>query len=155
MAVYLDVRNDSIHKRLFQRKTLQALASNLCQDEAMEEDVEISLLLCDDPFIQELNRDYRDKDEPTDVLSFGQEAQTPVMPRVLGDIVVSLETVEKRCGGCRDTMRQELRLLFCHGLLHLLGYVHDSEEGQERMQQKQARYLGVSKEAAWHTAPGK
>ena len=47
--------------------------------------------------------------------------------RILGDIVISLETVERNCNANRSAMRDEIRLLFCHGLLHILGYAHDSE----------------------------
>jgi probable rRNA maturation factor len=94
------------------------------------------------------------------VLSFGYRApdnlpeDVPAPPfNVLGDIVISLETVEKLCEGERGAMRDEIRLLFCHGLLHLLGYVHDTKAQQTEMRSKQALYLGISEGAAWRSKP--
>ena len=72
---------------------------------------------------------------------------------VLGDIVISLETVEARCAGDLPATREEVRLLFCHGLLHLLGFVHDTKSQRARMQAKQAKYLGVAESAAWRSRP--
>jgi rRNA maturation RNase YbeY len=76
-------------------------------------------------------------------------------PQVLGDIIISLETVESNCCGDTDTMREEVRMLVCHGLLHLLGYDHGTEEEKTIMHQKQAEYLGVSEDAAWDFGPKK
>jgi probable rRNA maturation factor len=111
---------------------------------------ELSILFCDDPFITELNRTYRRKNCPTDVLSFAQASQgASVQTRVLGDIVISLETVERQCAGERAAMRAEVKLLFCHGLLHLLGYTHDSAAERRTMIEKQALYLNITPGDAW------
>ena len=151
MKVHLDIRNESTRKHLYRRDALCRLAKRICLAEGVREAVELSVLLCDDPFIAGLNKTYRNKRGPTDVLSFGQEpAGTFHGVRVLGDIVISLETVERHCEGDRAAMRGEVRLLFCHGLLHLLGYTHGSPVGQREMNEKQAQYLGLSTEAAWH-----
>ncbi len=115
------------------------------------------MLCCDDAQIAELNKTYRGKNEPTDVLSFEQpQVDAPAghararHARLLGDIVISLETVERYCKGERHRMRNEIRLLFCHGLLHLLGYEHETVAEQDRMAAKQAEYLGVPVDDAWH-----
>jgi probable rRNA maturation factor len=166
MSVLLLVRNESRHKRLYRTDDLRHLAERICDAERVRGDAELSLLLCDDAFITELNRTYRRKNATTDVLAFGQvpEAERFSMRGVsetwpLGDIVISLETVARRCASGavgvprRKAMRQELRLLFCHGLLHLLGSEHATEEARAEMNAKQARYLGVTEEAAWHSLP--
>jgi probable rRNA maturation factor len=115
--------------------------------------VEISVLLCGDETISELNETYRDTRGPTDVLSFGQTpVELPGAPRLLGDIVISLETVGRACGGEKADMRSELHLLFCHGLLHLLGYDHQTAGDRDRMAAKQAEYLRVPFKNAWHWA---
>jgi probable rRNA maturation factor len=107
------------------------------------------VLFCDDPFIAELNRKYRKKNRPTDVLAFAQ-GPLPVRlyrsatPHVLGDIVISLETVERNCRCDRAAMRDEVRLLFCHGILHLLGYQHGTARDLAAMVVKQNDYLGRS-----------
>jgi probable rRNA maturation factor len=156
MMMRLTVRNDSLRKGLYRTEDLLGLARRVCAGEGFERDAELSLLFCDDPFIMDLNRRYRGVNRPTDVLSFGQEpGRVPVVehPSVLGDIVISLETVEHYCAGARAVMRDEIRLLFCHGLLHLLGLRHDTETGRRRMMAKQAAYLAVNPEAAWRTRP--
>lgn len=150
MVVTLDVRNESTTKRLYRHSTLENLANCICDGEQVEGDVEVSLLFCDDDYMSGLNRDYRGKCGPTDVLSF--EQQGPVIPggRVLGDIVISLETAARNCGNDRTLMRNEIDLLLCHGLLHLLGYDHATKPDREIMTRKQATYLGVPEDTAWN-----
>ena len=153
MPIHLDIRNDSKRKWMYRSDVLLSLAKRFCNEEGLEGDIEISLLFCDDPFIKQLNREYRNKNEPTDVLSFTQDRVGVGTLCILGDIVISLETVESHCSSERSAMRDEVRLLFCHGLLHLVGYVHDSPKQRDLMQEKQSQYLGISKEAAWRTGP--
>ena len=148
--VHLIIQNQSGIKRLYNTTTLRALAETVCRGEGLQSDAEISLLLCDDPFIQTLNHKYRNKNTPTDVLSF-EQGNTPGQegPCILGDIVISLETIQCRCQEQRSAMVEELKLLFCHGLLHLLGHDHATNKTKAQMQQLQARYLGCTSEAAW------
>jgi probable rRNA maturation factor len=93
-----------------------------------------------------LNRRYRNKSGPTDVLSFAQDLANHGHPEVLGDIVISLETVERFCKGDRVAMRAEVRLLFCHGLLHLLGYDHVSDDGRMARVERRLRRRGGLRE---------
>ncbi len=91
---------------------------------------EISLLLTDDAAIQELNRDYRGKDAPTDVLSFPMnEGEDALLPEegnlLLGDIVISLEKAAAQAELYGHSLERETVFLFIHGLLHLLGYDHE------------------------------
>ncbi|MCC7380824.1 MAG: rRNA maturation RNase YbeY [Deltaproteobacteria bacterium] len=84
---------------------------------------EVSLLLTDDAEIRVLNRDYRGKDRPTDVLAFAfDEAGGPEGP--LGDVVVSVERAAIQARARRVTLDRELELLVVHGTLHLLGHDH-------------------------------
>lgn len=149
MSVTLGVRNESVRKQPVRRDRLKQLATRICEGESVKGDVEVSVLFCDDPAIAELNRKYGDDSRPTDVLSFEQPAQPGGVGRVLGDIVISLETAERNSGGERRRFRGEVELLFCHGLLHLLGYDHATMRDRTRMQQRQAMYLGLSEQAAW------
>ena len=162
MTVLLLIRNESPYKRLYRTPELKKLAERVCSGENAPGNAEISLLFCGDAFITELNNKYRNKNAPTDVLAFAQPAELAASARrskafwPLGDVVISLETVARRCTGPeeerlrRAAMRQEVRLLFCHGLLHLLGSDHASERNRASMNAKQARYLGITEEAAWH-----
>ena len=101
------------------------------ESEARTGPLELSVLLTDDAGIQPLNRDYRGKDAPTDVLSFEQEGA------LLGDVVISVETAEARvdpAAGWR--LEDELLFLLIHGTLHLLG--HDHHEPTERATMEEA-----------------
>ena len=151
--VTLLLRNESRIKRLCRKDSLSRLAERICRGEGIGQPVEVSLLFSDNARIQELNRIYRQVDRPTDVLSFAQEHLPVSDIRILGDIVISLETVAERCRDDRAAMRAEVRLLFCHGLLHLLGYDHAEASEQRVMLEKQSRYLGITEEEAWHHSP--
>lgn len=84
---------------------------------------ELSVLLTDDAEIHALNRDYRGKDKPTDVLAFAlDEAGGPLGP--LGDVIISVERAAAQARSRRVTLARELELLAVHGTLHLLGYDH-------------------------------
>lgn len=146
MNVLLMIRNESTRKRMYRSADLRRLAVRVCEGENLEKDAEVGLLLCDDPFIAELNGQYRKVKGPTDVLSFSQRAQVAQQGpfAVLGDVIISLETVERRCRGNSASMRDEVRMLFCHGLLHLLGLTHDSDARRERMFRRQAGYLDMA-----------
>jgi probable rRNA maturation factor len=152
-TVHLAVCNESERKRLYRIDALTRLAENICRSEGVSGAVEVSVLFCDDPFIKELNARYRRVDRPTDVLSFRQGQPAPHEPEPLGDIVISLETVERHCSGERGDMRAEIKLLFCHGLLHLLDYTHADGPSRRTMASKQAEYLGIPLDAAWPDAP--
>lgn len=151
--IALRVRNDSTRKRLYRRDRLTALAGRICQGEQAEQDCELSVLFCDDASIKNLNHQYRGLNASTDVLSFEQKRIEGITPSPLGDIVISLETVERNCGSNRSLMRKEIDLLFCHGLLHLLGYDHQSDRQRISMTKKQSEYLGTTNDDAWAFGP--
>lgn len=152
MIPRIGIRNESARKRFYRRDTLLQLAKLVCESEGCTGPVEISLLFCDDPYMAELNQKFRKKDGPTDVLSFPQEVVIAGDARQLGDIVISLETVERR-GGNLAAHRREVGMLFCHGLLHLLGYDHATAAEEEKMRKLQAHYLGTGVEIAWGSEP--
>ena len=160
MSVELVVSNESSRKRLYRSDALARLANRIYEGEGHAGGAELSLLFCDDGTIEALNHEYRGKAAPTDVLSFPQEGNlesgAPGAPvRLLGDIVISLETVERQCRGERAAMRREVYLLFCHGMLHILGYQHDTAQQQARMAARQAAYLRWPLEAAWPAEPAR
>jgi probable rRNA maturation factor len=106
--------------------------------------VELSILLTDDPGIRTLNRNWRRKDRPTDVLSFpaGESPPGATGPRHLGDIIVSLDTARRQARAHRRSLNDELDLYLAHGLLHLLGHDHRRRRDAERMAALEARILG-------------
>ena len=110
-------------------------------------DVGLGLLFAGDALLWRLNREHRDIDEPTDVLSFpGDERErTPSPeggPRYLGDIAVSVETVERQAAAVGLTTDEELRHVILHALLHLLGYDHETAGGETAMRRREEALLG-------------
>jgi len=97
-------------------------------------DAELSILLVDDATIRVLNQRHRGKDRPTDVLAFPVD-EKPVRgtPRVLGDVVISLETALRQARSRRRPLVPEVRFLLAHGLLHLIGYDHGTRIQKRRM----------------------
>ncbi len=112
--------------------------------------VYISLVLTDDAGIAVVNRDYRGIDAPTDVLSFPQHEDLMVdalpigpegAPLMLGDIVVSLPRAEEQARAYGHSRARELGFLLVHGLLHLLGYDHESPDDAAVMEARQDAVL--------------
>src|SRR2546426_3142362 len=144
------------------RKRMESLVAALLRCEGRDLDVELSVLFCDDPVIQALNREYRGIDQPTDVLSFPQE-ETPAVrgqgsgvrgqggrqhtlvdrgqPAALGDVVISLETAQRQAKAQKHLLRREVEWLLLHGTLHLLGYDDTTEEGLRSMIERQEEVL--------------
>ncbi|KAJ4952868.1 hypothetical protein NE237_029700 [Protea cynaroides] len=107
------------------------------------ETVELSVLLCNDQFIRKLNKDWRDEDHATDVLSMSQHIPELELPALmLGDIVISLETAERQAEERGHTLLDEIRILTVHGLLHLLGFDHEvSDEAEAEMEKEEELLL--------------
>lgn len=123
------------------RRLLRRAAKQTLLQAGFARTVELSLVLTDDEQIQQLNRDYRDKDQPTDVLSFPLyenllAADQPPAPErgplLLGDIVISVATAQRQAAQLGHSDQRELCFLFVHGLLHLLGHDHELGEAQEK-----------------------
>jgi probable rRNA maturation factor len=102
----------------------------------------VSVLLCDDSCIQELNSNYRGIDKPTDVLSFSQEMNLPNRENCLaGDVVISIETMKKNAQEFGVSEPDELKRLLAHGILHLAGMDHDTDAEEGEMLDLQEKIL--------------
>ncbi len=89
---------------------------------------EVAVLLAGDRTLRRLNRDFRGKNKPTDVLSF--PAPSEFAAAHAGDIAISLETAQRQAHAHGHTLRDEVRVLLLHGLLHLAGFDHETDTGQ-------------------------
>jgi probable rRNA maturation factor len=114
------------------RKAIDATLAHA--DAELPEETEISLLLSDDAFVQELNRRWRGQDKPTNVLSFPAADEDNFERLLLGDIAIAFETMAREA----DEEGKPLSAHFCHlvvhGLLHLLGYDHEDAAEAEAME---------------------
>ncbi len=103
----------------------------------IEDDVELSATFVSIERIHEINRDYRHIDRPTDVITFAlEDVDSPFiegMPRALGDIFICYDKAKEQALEYGHSLRRELCFLFVHGLLHLLGYDHMTEEEEKEM----------------------
>lgn len=109
---------------------------------------EIGIVLADDALVHRLNRDYRGKDRPTNVLSFAllddedEEVEAVAgAPILVGDVILAHGTVEAESGAQGKTLDDHAIHLVVHGVLHLLGYDHETDEDAERMERLEARIL--------------
>lgn len=113
----------------------------------IEDDVEVSCVLVDDERIHEINREYRHIDRSTDVISFAMEDNDQFyvegMPRTLGDIFISIDHAKKQAEEYGHSLRREMCFLFTHGILHLLGYDHMTDEQEKEMFGLQDQILGA------------
>jgi len=114
----------------------------------VDEETEISILFTDDKFIRSLNNKYRGIDKPTDVLSFGLQEGAVKSPdvesdKLLGDIIISLETAQRQADALNHSMEKELTVLLIHGLLHLTGYDHKEDKDYKIMREKESEILEI------------
>ena len=99
---------------------------------------EVVIALVSDRRIQSLNREFRRKDQPTDVLSFPAD-QVPAVTAALGDIVIATGVARRQARQARHSYASELKVLALHGLLHLIGYDHDAMDDRGRMARLERR----------------
>jgi probable rRNA maturation factor len=105
-------------------------------------DAELSIVLVSDPLMRGLNRRWRGKDRPTDVLSFSQrDGGGMVLPGLLGDVVISVPTARRQAEECGETLGACGERLLIHGVLHLLGYDHERSAADARRMQRREREL--------------
>ncbi len=114
------------------RRILETLGCEGCQ---------LSMLVVDDGFMAQLNEEYRGVEGSTDVLSFPQgEPEFPqVEPRLLGDVVISAEVAKRQAEAAGHSLEKEMDLLLVHGVLHLLGYEHETSALKAREMQARER----------------
>ena len=125
---------------------------NILEHAAKEEglgDSEVSVTFVTNEMIRDINREYRGKDQPTDVISFAMEelgeGETAIIgspePRMLGDIIISLDRTKEQAADYGHSFERELGFLAVHGFLHLLGYDHMTEEDEKKMFSRQEEIL--------------
>lgn len=102
---------------------------------------EVSILLTGDEQIQKLNKIYRNKDKPTDVLAFAQREgeMAGLAGDLLGDVIVSVPTARRQANEEERPVIDEITMLVAHGILHLLGWDHDTDSKDRRMRAETAR----------------
>jgi len=131
-------------QRSVDRRQLQARAEQVLR-ELERSDAELSIALVDDATIAGLNRTYRSKSGPTDVLSFSQleGEHVELAGNLLGDVVISLETAARQARAAHHGLDSEVTRLLIHGILHLIGYDHERDDEARIMQRLERRLRGA------------
>lgn len=152
MSVLIDNRQEKVETN----SKIEALLEQVVQkalETLVEDDYEVSISFVDNQEIRELNKQYRNKDTATDVLSFplkefeeteenyNNEEEFVQEDRLLGDIVISLEKAQEQAIEYGHSFERELAFLTVHGVLHLLGMDHEDEEQEKEMLKKQEEIL--------------
>ena len=112
---------------------------------ALDEPVEVTIVITSDDAVRALNRDYRGKDTTTDVLSFhltDDDDPTPFVtdpdaPRYIGDIVIAYPQAERQAPEFQNSTRREVQELVIHGVFHLLGFDHEGPDEREVMRARE------------------
>jgi probable rRNA maturation factor len=126
---------------------LERLAHRALEAEDVARPAELSIVLADDATVQALNREYRDTDAPTDVLSFAQTegeafARSEEASPHLGDVIISIDTARRQAAEYGLSLQDEVSHLLVHGVLHLLGYDHIAAEEERVMREREEAVLG-------------
>lgn len=126
-------------------EAFERLAGFVLDREDAPDSSELSIAIVDVAEMERLNAGYRGKEGPTDVLSFPCDDPCAIVgpdePITLGDVVIAPEVAERQAAEYGHTVEQELNLLLVHGVLHLLGYDHETDEDAEVMQARERAVL--------------
>jgi len=141
MTLLIDCADETNELSDQQMLDIERLINFAAKKQRIEEHSEVSVTFVTNERIQEINREYRDKDIPTDVISFAMEelGEGEVelsgvdMPRVLGDIIISIPRTKEQAEEYGHSFERELGFLAVHGFLHLLGYDHMTGEEEKEM----------------------
>ena len=130
----------------FDEPKINEFVSYILKNEYKEEfdknEYYLSLLITTNDEIQKINREYRQKDTPTDVISFAyNETENFGAVNMLGDIVISIERVKEQSSEYGHSDEREFYYVLCHGMLHLLGYDHIEEEDKVVMRRREEEIL--------------
>lgn len=132
-----------------QKNEIEKLLQFAAKKEGIDPEAELSVTFVNNDEIQEINRTYRGKDQPTDVISFAMEEMGEGeiaivgdnLPTILGDIIISIPRAKEQAEEYSHSFMRELGFLSVHGFLHLLGYDHIEKEDEVIMFAKQKELL--------------
>lgn len=144
-AVQDPVWEEIEHLEDFTKRAIRySFETSILPREIENKDVEISIVFANDALIQVLNREYRNKDKPTNVLTFAAlDAEEPqdTDTIALGDVILSYETIHKEALEQDKFFRDHLIHMIVHGTLHILGYDHESDDEATTMEALEIRIL--------------
>lgn len=147
-TLIINQQNKVVYTRVMQR-TILNVANAVAKMAKISKNTELSVLIVDNSYMQELNFIYRQQNRPTDVLSFAMNELADEEPdmgieeevNALGDIVISLEQAQLQSEEFGHSLERELGYLVAHGILHLLGYDHEDDTEKELMRNLEEKIM--------------
>ncbi len=149
MSLHIDFTDETEQISPAQIEELTNLLNQAAVMEDIPDETELSVTFVTNERIHEINKQYRNKDTPTDVISFAMEEMGEGeleitgddLPRILGDIIISAEIAKNQAEEYGHSFLRELGFLTVHGFLHLLGYDHMNEQEEKKMFSRQDEIL--------------
>jgi len=138
MDIYLNNNQD---KKELNLEYWEDFASKILELLKLDYSTELSITFIDNEEIRNLNKEYRQKDSATDVLSFPFYNELNLPINILGDVIISVERAEEQANEFEHSLDREIAFLLVHGILHLLGYDHHKAEDEEKMISMQKELL--------------
>ena len=153
-SMEINVLIDESFAKLLEESWLKTIAEQVLASQETGSDVELGLVITSQERVQELNRNYRGRDEPTDVLAFcmippakttGTDLPLFVTPPDgllhLGEVIISYPQAVLQAEEHHHSIKREIAVLTIHGVLHLLGYDHEEPEQERQMSAREAEIL--------------
>ena len=147
----IEVNYNAISELPNEEKLIKKVVSKVLEEEKVLPEVDVYITLTNNEEIHKINKEYRDVDRPTDVLSFPMYERDEIaslkndtddeIEKILGDIIVSVEKVKEQAEEYGHSFERELAYLVTHGMLHLLGYDHIIEEEKAVMRKREEEIL--------------
>lgn len=147
----IEVNYNAISELPNEKKLIKEVVSRVLEEEKVLPEVDVYITLTNNEEIHKINKEYRDVDRPTDVLSFPMYERDEIaglkndtndeIEKILGDIIVSIEKVREQAEEYGHSFERELAYLVTHGMLHLLGYDHMIEEEKAVMRKREEEIL--------------
>lgn len=147
----IEVNYNAISELPNEEKLIKEVVSRVLEEEKVLPEVDVYITLTNNEEIHKINKEYRDVDRPTDVLSFPMYERDEIaglkndtndeIEKILGDIIVSIEKVREQAEEYGHSFKRELAYLVTHGMLHLLGYDHMIEEEKAVMRKREEEIL--------------
>ena len=147
----IEVNYNAISELPNEEKLIKEVVSRVLEEEKVLPEVDVYITLTNNEEIHKINKEYREVDRPTDVLSFPMYERDEIaglkndtddeIEKILGDIIVSIEKVREQAEEYGHSFERELAYLVTHGMLHLLGYDHMIEEEKAVMRKREEEIL--------------
>ena len=147
----IEVNYNAISELPNEEKLIKEVVSRVLEEEKVLPELDVYITLTNNEEIHKINKEYRDVDRPTDVLSFPMYERDEIaglkndtddeIEKILGDIIVSIEKVREQAEEYGHSFERELAYLVTHGMLHLLGYDHMIEEEKAVMRKREEEIL--------------